>query len=126
MQNDIKKILTSQKPYLVRAIYEWCQDNGCTPYLATHVDINTLVPEQYVKDSQIVLDISDNATSNLLIDNEWITFKAAFDTIVKEVAIPIGNVLAIFAKETGQGMQFPKEEPIVDHTPDKPKLKLVK
>ncbi|MDQ5920158.1 MAG: stringent starvation protein [Pseudomonadota bacterium] len=102
--------MISQKPYLIRAIYEWCEDNNFTPYLATHVDENTMVPMEYVENNQIVLDISFHATKNILMDNEWITFKASFGGINQDVAVPIGNVLAIFAKENGQGMQFNLEQ----------------
>ena len=98
--------MTSQKPYLIRAIYEWCVDSGLTPFLATHVDEKTSVPHQYVQQGQIVLNLSDNATKNIVIDSEWITFKATFGGVLQDVAIPVDNVIAIFAQESGQGMQF--------------------
>lgn len=108
--------MTSQKPYLIRAIYEWCNDNEFTPYLMTFVDANTIVPKQFVQDNKIVLNIAFGATKDLLIDNEWITFQASFSGSKQDIAVPIANVLAVFAKENGQGMQFELE----NYTPNKP------
>jgi stringent starvation protein B len=101
--------MKSQKPYLIRALYEWCVDNDCTPHLMTFVDTNTVVPQQFVKNNQIVLNIAFNATKDLLIDNDWITFQATFGGVVQDIAIPIANVLGIFAKESSQGMHFELE-----------------
>ena len=118
--------MISQKSYLVRAIYEWCNDNEFTPYLAANVDDKTLVPHQYVQSGQIILNISDSACKNILIDNEWITFKATFGGSTQDVAVPVNNVLALFAKENGLGMQFTQENN-PPHTPAKSGgLKLVK
>jgi stringent starvation protein B len=119
-------MIISQKPYLIRAIYEWCEDNGFLPYLATMVNEKTSVPVQYVEDSRIVLNIARSATKDLLIDNEWITFRATFGGIAQDVAIQIGNVIAVFAKENGQGMQFQVE--VTTDKSEKPNkgLKLVK
>ena len=97
----------SQKPYLINAIHEWCSDYGYTPYLTTHVDENVMVPKEYVKNKQITLDIAFSATKNLVIDKDGISFKATFGGTIHDVVIPIGNVIAIFARENGQGMQFP-------------------
>lgn len=123
--------MTSQKPYLVRAIYEWCTDNDFTPHLVTFVDANTMVPKQFVRDNKIVLNIAFSAIKNLLIDNEWITFQAAFSGTTHDIAIPVANVLALFAKENSQGMQFELENytPPSSPTPTSPSsggLKLVK
>ena len=115
--------MTSQKPYLVRAIYEWCQDNDFTPHLASHVDKQTLVPQQYVQNSQIVLNISLTAANNLLISNDWVTFQATFGGNMQDIAIPVGNILAVFAKENGHGMQFNIE---VQESKKSHGLKLVK
>lgn len=90
-------------------MYEWCNDNNFTPYLMTFVDANTIVPKQFVKDNQIVLNVAFSATKDLLIDNEWITFQASFSGTVQDIAVPVANVLALFAKENGQGMQFELE-----------------
>lgn len=101
--------MISQKSYLIKAIYEWCVDNSLTPFLATTVDNNTHVPTQYVQHGQIVLNLSPIATKNLQIDYEWITFKATFSGTLYDISIPINNVIAIFASESGQGMQFSVE-----------------
>lgn len=116
--------MISQKPYLIRAIYEWCHDNQFTPYLASIIDKNTMVPSQFINTKELVLNIASSATKDLLIDNEWITFKAIFSGIKHDIAIPVANVLAIFAQENGQGMQF-EQEKIPDKTA-KTGLKLVK
>ena len=98
--------MISQKSYLIRAIYDWCVDNEFTPFLATHVDKKTVVPHQYVQDDQIILNLSPIATKDLEIDCEWITCKAVFGGNIMDIAVPIYNVIAIFAQENGQGMQF--------------------
>lgn len=96
----------STKPYLLRAIYEWCTDNGYTPYLAAAVDARTQVPREFVKNGEIVLNISFSATSGLKMDNDCISFNARFGGISREILIPIENVVAIYARENGQGMAF--------------------
>jgi stringent starvation protein B len=96
----------STKPYLLRAIYEWCTDNGYTPYLATMVDTRTRVPKEFVKNGEIVLNISFTATSGLKIDNDFINFNARFGGVSREISVPVENVIAIYARENGQGMAF--------------------
>lgn len=96
----------STKPYLLRAIYEWCTDNGYTPYLAAAVDAHTLVPREFVKNGEIVLNISFTATSSLKMDNDFINFHARFGGVSREISIPVENVVAIYARENGQGMAF--------------------
>ncbi|RJF99648.1 ClpXP protease specificity-enhancing factor [Noviherbaspirillum saxi] len=96
----------STKPYLLRAIYEWCTDNGYTPYLAAAVDANTLVPREFVKNGEIVLNISFTATSGLKMDNDFVSFHARFGGVSREISIPVDNVVAIYARENGQGMAF--------------------
>jgi stringent starvation protein B len=96
----------STKPYLLRAIYEWCTDNGYTPYLAAAVDTRTLVPREFVKNGEIVLNISFTATSGLKMDNDFINFHARFGGVSREISIPVDNVVAIYARENGQGMAF--------------------
>ena len=96
----------SAKPYLVRAICEWCADNGLTPYLAVKVNAQTRVPLAYIKNGEIVLNISHSATRKLTVDNEWINFTARFSGVSQEVAVPITAVAGIFAKETGYGFAF--------------------
>lgn len=99
----------SQKPYLIRALYEWCLDSGFTPYLAVWVNEHTRVPMQFVQDNQIVLSISEAATKDLHIDNDWIHFHARFGGVSQELWIPVGHVISIFAKENGVGMGFEVE-----------------
>ena len=96
----------SAKPYLVRAICEWCADNGLTPYLAVMVNGATRVPVAYVKNGEIVLNVSTAATRKLTIDNDWVQFSARFNGSSQEVAVPMAAVAGIFAKETGYGFAF--------------------
>ncbi len=96
----------STKPYLLRAIYEWCTDNGYTPYIAVAVDGRTVVPKQHVKNGEIVLNISFVATQGLKMENEYIFFTARFGGVARDLIIPVDNVLAIYARENGQGMAF--------------------
>lgn len=100
----------STKPYLMRAIYEWCADSGLTPYLAVAVDKNCQVPMEFVKDGEIVLNIGAGATPNLTIDNEWVSFNARFSGVAREIFVPVGAVIGIYAKENGQGLFFGREE----------------
>lgn len=108
--------MISQKPYLIRGIYEWCVDNNFTPYIVTFVDAYTMVPRQFVKKDKIVLNISYSATKDLVIENDWITFQAAFSGTLQDIIIPVANVLFAYAKENGQGMQFDLE----NYTPNSP------
>jgi stringent starvation protein B len=96
----------STKPYLLRAIYEWCTDNGYTPYLAAAVDAHTRVPREFVKNGEIVLNISFTATSGLKMENDLIHFNARFGGVSRDISIPVDNVVAIYARENGQGMAF--------------------
>ena len=102
---------TSTKPYLLRAIYEWCTDNGYTPYLAVMVDGATRVPMQFVKNGEIVLNISFDATSALKMDNDLIRFSARFGGVSRDISVPVENVIAIYARENGQGMAFEVSRP---------------
>jgi stringent starvation protein B len=102
---------TSTKPYLLRAIYEWCTDNGYTPYLAAMVDGQTRVPREFVKNGEIVLNISFSATSGLKMENDFIHFNARFGGVSREIAVPVQNVVAIYARENGQGMAFEVVKP---------------
>jgi stringent starvation protein B len=99
----------STKPYLVRAIYEWCNDNGFSPYLAVTVDARTRVPRSYVKDGQIVLNIGSEASNGLTIGNDEISFQARFNGMAQGLLIPMDRVSAIYARENGQGMAFEVE-----------------
>ena len=101
----------STKPYLIRAIYEWCADCGFTPYLNVKVDQNTRVPMEYVKNGEIVLSVSQQATRNLTIGNDLIQFSARFNGVSREIAVPIYAVQSIFARENGRGVFFDPESP---------------
>lgn len=100
----------STKPYLIRALHEWCSDQGYTPYLVVAVRCKMQVPMEYVKDGEIVLNIGYNATRNLTLGNDYITFSARFNGVSREIVIPVGAVVSIFAKESGDGMGFEYEE----------------
>ena len=102
---------SSTRPYLIRALYEWCTDNGFTPYVAVQVDDTVQVPREYVKNGEIVLNISFDATSSLKLGNEFIEFKARFAGTAREIVVPVGRVIAIYARENGQGMAFPPPVP---------------
>jgi len=101
--------LTSTKPYIIRALHEWCVDNGLTPHLLVAVDAQTRTPMAYVKDGEIVLNLSYLATKNLLIGNEAITFSARFGGVSNNLYVPIGAIRGLFARENGQGMFFQAE-----------------
>lgn len=103
--------LPSTRPYLIRALHEWCSDNGFTPYLVVAVDATVRVPREFVQEGKIVLNTSYEATSNLQLGNETIEFKARFGGVPREVQVPIGHVLAIYAHENGQGMAFEAPAP---------------
>lgn len=105
--------MNSTKPYLIRAIHEWCVDQGFTPYLGVAVDAATRVPREFVKDGQIVLNLGLEATHQLLLGNDEITFQARFGGKAFPVVVPIARVMAIYARENGEGMAFelPSEAP---------------
>lgn len=100
---------TSTKPYLLRALYEWCIDNSQTPHLVVWVNEHTRVPMQYVRDNEIVLNIGPAASHNLNIDNDWISFSARFGGVAHDIWIPVGHVISIFSRESGEGMGFEVE-----------------
>jgi len=111
---------TSTRPYLIRALYDWCTDNGLTPYVAVLVDDSVQVPREYVKNGEIVLNISFDATSSLKLGNEFIEFKARFAGTAREIMVPVNRVIAIYARENGQGMAFPVPVPGGTQDPAKP------
>ena len=111
---------TSTRPYLIRALHEWCCDNGFTPFVTVAVDNTVQVPREFVKDGEIVLNIGVDATGGLRIGNEYLEFKARFGGVARDILVPIDNVLAIFARENGQGMAFPKIERTEAETPPPP------
>ncbi|MDA0665858.1 MAG: ClpXP protease specificity-enhancing factor [Proteobacteria bacterium] len=102
---------TSTKPYLIRALYEWCTDNGLTPYLAVSVNEHTRVPRAHVRNGEIVLNISALASHRLQLTNTEVSFTARFSGTAEEIWVPIAQVTAIYAKETGHGMAFEVSKP---------------
>ena len=98
---------SSTRPYLIRALHDWCTDNGFTPYLAVFVDAGVRVPMEYVKNNEIVLNVGFEATSGLKLGNDFVEFKARFGGVARDIAVPIDHVIAIYARENGQGMAFP-------------------
>jgi stringent starvation protein B len=99
--------LPSTRPYLIRALYEWCTDNGFTPYVAVKVDASVQVPREHVQGGEIVLNISFDATSSLKLGNDFIEFKARFGGQARDIMVPVHRVMAVYARENGQGMAFP-------------------
>lgn len=117
---------TSTKPYLLRALYEWCVDNGYTPYLSVIVDSSTRVPMEYVRDGEIVLNIGPLATTRMSMGNESIECTARFAGVARELSIPVSQVVAIYARENGQGMSFEAgESSSAEATPAGPHLKAI-
>ena len=125
--------MTSNRPYLLRALYEWIADNGLTPHVLIDADFDGVdVPDQAIQQGKIVLNIATGATENLKLENETIFFKARFSGKPYQITVPMGAVVAIYARENGQGMMFAQDDvtpPPVD-TPDdpppRPHLKVVK
>lgn len=129
--------MTSSRPYLIRALYEWIVDNYLTPHLLVNAQMpNVSVPEQYVKEGRIVLNVGPSAVEDLLMANEAISFSARFNEGVQELYVPVGAILAIYASENGRGMFFSEEDESEDEPPPvsssggqrkgKPNLKVVK
>lgn len=106
--------MISTKPYMLRAMHEWCVDNNLTPHLVVAVNSRTRVPMAYVKDGEIVLNINHGATRDLHMDNESVVFSARFGGVSQNIYVPMDAVRGIFARENGQGMFFELEEPVVD------------
>ena len=114
--------MTSSKPYLVRAIHEWICDNGCTTYIAVHVDYPGVeVPQDYVMDGQIILNVAPRAVQGFIVDNDRISFSARFGGRPVNVSVPIGAVMAVYARENGQGMTFDVQPPPVPPEPSGPR-----
>jgi stringent starvation protein B len=116
--------MTSSVPYLLRAIHEWIMDNDCTPYLIIDVNVaETQVPQAYVKDGQIVLNISPMAIRDLLIDDNYVVFSGRFGGVSHYISAPIQAVMGIVAKENGEGMWFPRDDVSPDPPPSPEKQK---
>lgn len=99
--------IPSNKPYLIRALHQWCTDFGFTPFMAVFVDSSVEVPMEFVKKDEIVLNLSLEACHQLNLDNDWISFQARFGGVPRKIMVPVSHVLAIYARENGQGMSFP-------------------
>lgn len=112
--------LPSTKPYLIRAIWEWCNDNGFTPYLAVTVDQWTRVPREAVRDGQIVLNVGSEATNRLDLGNDEIQFQARFNGVARDIVVPVHAVSAIYARENGAGMAFEVEAPKISASSSEP------
>lgn len=99
------------KPYLLRALYEWCVDNGYTPHLAVKVDSRTQVPPEYVKNGEITLNIGPTAVHKMQIGNDLVEFSARFGGVARQISVPVTNVYALYGRETGHGMTFDVDAP---------------
>ncbi len=103
--------MTSNRPYVLRALHEWILDNGMTPYILVNAEVpNVVVPAQYINDGKVVLNIAPRAVKNLHMGNDFVSFSARFSGTPFEVHVPQNAVLAIYARENGKGMIFPEEE----------------
>ena len=128
------------KPYLIRALHQWCTDFGFTPFIAVFVDARVEVPMEFVKNDEIVLNLSVEACHQLQLENDWISFQARFGGVPRKIVVPVTHVLAIYARENGQGMSFPfdpsqvsdihiaeiSDTPPEKHKSKRPTLKVVK
>ena len=117
--------MTSTRPYLIRALYEWIEDNSLTPHILVDAEApGVTVPKQHIREGQIVLNINSSAVRDLRLGNDWIEFSARFGGVARAIQIPVTAVLAIYARENGQGMAFGEEvggdEPPPPDKPDKP------
>jgi stringent starvation protein B len=110
--------ISSTKPYLIRALHEWCSDNGVTPYIVVSVDQTVDVPKESVRNGEIVLNVSLDATNGLLLGNDYISFRARFGGIPREVVVPVIRVTAIYSRESGAGMSFPVERITTANSPE--------
>jgi stringent starvation protein B len=110
--------IPSNKPYLIRALHQWCTDFGFTPFMAVFVDSSVEVPMEFVKNDEIVLNLSLEACHQLNLDNDWISFQARFGGVPRKIMVPVTHVLAIYARENGQGMSFPFVSKAPDNKPN--------
>jgi stringent starvation protein B len=108
---------SSTRPYLIRALHDWCTDNGLTPYIAVQVGPGVQVPVEYVKNGEIVLNVGFEATSGMRLGNDFIEFKARFGGSSRDIVVPVDHVVAIYARENGQGMAFPAPSATAAATP---------
>lgn len=123
--NSFEPEMPSTRPYLVRALHEWCVDNGFSPYIAVQVDASVQVPMEFVKNGEIVLNVGVEATSALRLGNDFIEFKARFGGVAREIIVPVSHVIAIYARENGQGMAFPPPPAATIHVADEVSARVV-
>lgn len=129
-----QQVMTDNKPYLIRAMYEWIEDNQCTPYMVVHTDLpGVRVPVEYVEDGKITLNVAGRSVQDLTLGNDEISFAASFGGVVHYISVPCYAVAALFARENAQGMMFEVVAPEDDGGPEdspptagKPALKVVK
>lgn len=113
--------MNSNRPYLIRALYDWILDNDCTPHIVVDVAVRGVsVPMSYVKDGQIVLNLAPKAVSGLTLGNDRISFSARFGGLPTDVLVPVGAVRGIYARENGEGLMFPAEVADAEPTTDNP------
>ena len=114
-------VMTSSRPYMIRAVYEWVAENDCTPYILVNAEMEGVaVPEQYIQDGQIILNISPTAVVDLNMGNDLLSFRGRFGGVPQEVFVPVAAVLGIYARENGQGMLFDADEPQPPMPPSPP------
>ena len=119
--------IPSNKAYLIRALHQWCSDNGFAPFIAVFVDSTVEVPMEFVKNDEIVLNLSTEACHQLQMENDYISFQARFGGVPRKILVPITHILAIYARENGQGMSFPFDQSsIQEQAPEKSKPSEVK
>ena len=129
--------IPSNKPYLIRALHQWCSDNGFAPFIAVFVDSTVEVPMEFVKNDEIILNLSTEACHQLQMENDYISFQARFGGVPRKILVPVTHILAIYARENGQGMSFPFDQAQIageskgrdgnlELAPKRPGLKLVK
>ena len=122
--------MTPRRPYLVRAIYQWVLDNGLTPHVLVAADDDGVeVPREHVRDGQIVLNVAPSATKDLIIGDDIVQFTARFGGVARRLSFPTSSVIALYARENGQGMVFPDEGPTEEpppKRPDRPTLRVIK
>lgn len=117
-------ILTSTKPYLIRALYEWITDNECTPYVIVNAEATDVeVPRQYIEDGRIILNVSEDAVRDLQVTNEFLEFNARFNGVATQVYAPVPAILAIYAQQNGHGMVFSDEDGLDQTPPEGSKVK---
>lgn len=111
--------MISSRPYLIRAIYDWIVDNDLTPYLLVNAEVpNVTVPQQYIQEGRIILNVSPSAVRDLELSGDWVMFSARFGGVSMNISVPPAAVLAVYAKENGRGMVFSDDDEALDLEPE--------